>query len=307
MRIGVIDIGSNSIKLLIADKGSWIAVVYQMTWETRISDGLHKHARLSEEAMARGVFAVKRLLEEAHSYHPQKICIVATSAVRDAENRDTFVESIRDATGYELNVLTGEEEASYIAQGICTDPTLNGRSAFSVCDLGGGSLECINIEEHQIQQKISLNLGAVRLTEKFIKHAHGPVPKAEAKDIAAYVRKTIAASSFRFSTQGGTLVGTGGALNACRAIRAHWLGKDFKSVDALITLDFLKYLYSEIAHISLHDRVRIKELPPERADIMPTALLVLITLAEYAHVQGYTHSLHSLRFGIVAEMHTQTA
>lgn len=307
MRIGVIDIGSNSIKLLIADKGSTIAVVYQMTWETRISDGLHKHARLSEESMALGVLSVKRLLEEAHSYRPQKMCIVATSAIRDAENRDTFIEWIRDATGYELNVLTGEEEADYIAQGICTDPSLEGQETFSVCDLGGGSLECINFKNNQIEHRISLNLGAVRLAEQFIKDPNGPVTAQEASAIAAYLRQTLTESSFKFPAEVETLVGTGGALNACRSIRADWLGKTFKTVDSFISLDFLKYLYKEIAPIALRERVFIKELPPERADIMPAALLILINLAEYANVDGYTHSLHNLRFGIVAEMQTESA
>jgi len=306
MRIGVIDIGSNSIKLLIADKGSTIAVVYQMTWETRISDGLNKNARLSEESMALGVLAVKRLLEEAESYDPQKICIVATSAVRDAKNRDIFIDWIRDATGHELNVLTGKEEAAYIAQGICTDPNLERREKFSVCDLGGGSLECINIQTGKIQQKISLNLGAVRLAEKFLIDSNAPVTDQEAQAIIAHTRKTIKECAFKFPAQIGTLVGTGGALNACRSIRAQWLGKSFISVDPFISVDFLQYLYKEIAAVPLEQRALIKELPPERADIMPTALLVLMTLADCAKVDGFMHSLHNLRFGIVAEMHTQS-
>lgn len=307
MRIGVIDIGSNSIKLLIADTGSTLAVRYQLTWETRISESTkQEETLLSQEAMEAGVATVKKLMDEAKSYDPMKMCIVATSAVRDAKNRETFIGMIKEATGHDLTVLSGEEEAAYIAEGICTDPVVSNFTEFSMCDLGGGSLECIQMKKKKIQQKVSLQLGAVRLSTQFLSDPRGPISEEEKNAIISHVRNTLIESPFTFSKNNQAIAGTGGALNICRAIRAHWLGKTIQTIDPFISLEFLKYLYNEIAAVPIEDRIKVHELPEARADILPTALLVLITLAECANMEGYTHSFHNLRFGIAAQMHAES-
>ena len=171
--LAVVDIGSNSIKLLVAAPGPpggpELRVLFQETLETRISGGLGQdNSSLGEAGLAAGVQAVARLLEMAGPYAPTHRRFVATSAVRDAQNRADFAARILAATGAPLEILSGDDEALLIARGIRTDPALGGAQEFCLLDLGGGSLECIRYAAGKIEQAVSLQLGAVRLTEKFV-------------------------------------------------------------------------------------------------------------------------------------------
>lgn len=308
MRIGIIDIGSNTIKLLVAETGSPLAVNYQTTWETRIGGGIGQDgSELSLEAMDRGVEAVQALVKEAERYRPQYFYTVATSAVRDAANRDVFVEKIRLATGHDLNILSGDEEAAYIAWGLRMDAAFKDYREYCLADLGGGSLELIHINDGKVVEKTSLPLGAVRLQEKFVPNPARPLRASEINAITRAVSECLKQSSFTFPSGVKILAGTGGALSVARAIRAGWLGRSYDEVGNKLTLTFLRYLCLELASLSLEDRIRIQHLSETRADIMPTALLTLITLAETANASAFIHSMHNLRYGLAAKFLSEKA
>lgn len=303
MKLGIIDIGSNSIKLLVAETTSPLAVNYQTTWETRISHGLGgDNPRISDIAMEQGVDAVKALIEEAKRYQPITFYVVATSAVRDAENRDEFVDRIREGTGLELDILTGEQEAAYIGWGITTDPAVEKYDEFFLADLGGGSMELIHIKDKQIITKTSLPLGAVRLVEKCIPDPTLPMKASEMKRITRTVQDTIFRSGFKFPATSNVLAGTGGALTVAREIRAGWLSQSPNQVSNLLGLTYLRYLFLELASMHQFERSRLAHLPEARADIMPTALITLITVAEIANASGFVHSRHNLRYGLAASL-----
>ena len=302
MRIGVIDIGSNSIKLLVAETGSSLAALYQTTLETRISAGIGKDQPvLSQPAMKAATEAVVKLIGEAKRFTPESFAIVATSAVRDAVNRKDFIQRIENATGHRLRVLTGEEEAAYIGRAITTDPALSAYSAFTLCDLGGGSLEFIRLENGALTEKVSLQLGAVRLLERFVNDPTAPLPERTAARIADYVRQKITESGFSAIKGQKLLAATGGAVNVARAIRAGWLGRSYEETPSVITVNFLRYLSEELSASSLEERHLMPELPDARADIMPVAAIILLTVAELAGADRFAHSLHNLRYGIAAE------
>jgi len=303
MRIGVIDIGSNSIKLLVAETGSSLAIRYETTWETRIgttvasADG----PLLSSTAIRGACEAVQSLIREADDYHVEHFVIAATSAVRDAGNSDEFIAAIQAATGHRVRVLTGDEEAAYIGWGVASDPVLGQYPEFCLADLGGGSLELIHLRKGDVIAKTSLPLGAVRLSQQLLEDPHLPMRPTEMRRIVRRVRKTIEESGFQFPTDCKILAGTGGGLAVARAIRASWLGQDPTNADHSLSLTYLRFLYIELAAMSLEERIRIPVLGPQRADIMPTALIVLLTVAELSGAASYIFSDHNLRYGIVAK------
>ncbi len=308
--IAVVDIGSNSIKLLVAARGaddnSSLRVLFQEALETRISGGIGRDkSSLSEAGMIVGVGAVARLLEMARPYAPTRRVLVATSAVRDAANRAEFATRILTATGSPLEVLSGDDEALLIARGIQTDPALHGATEFCLTDLGGGSLECIRFTSGKITQAVSLPLGAVRLTEKFVPHAQAPFPDAARAAIEADTRRVLAVSGFHFRS-GGLLVGTGGAFTVARAILAHRRGFESKETwPAQMSRADLAALLEEIAPLDATGRAHIPKLTPERADILPAALTTILVLMDLAQVAGVVHSFHNLRFGIAARFFAQ--
>ncbi len=303
--LAVVDIGSNSLKLLVATprpaKGVELRVLFQEALETRISGGIGSdQSRLNETGMAAGITAIQRLLEMARPYAPTDTRIVATSAVRDAANRVEFSAKVQAATGVALEILTGDEEARLIARGIQTDPALGGAREFCIADLGGGSLECVRYESGKITQAVSLQLGAVRLTEKFVPDPRGPFAAPMRGAVAAETQRQLSASGFQFLS-GGLLVGTGGAFTVARAILAHSRGFVKRETwPAEMTRADLAGLLGQIAPLTLAERQKIPRLTPERADIMPAALTTILTLMDFAHVGRVLHSFNNLRFGVAA-------
>lgn len=301
--VAVIDIGSNSIKVLVASASPDGRIVARKlrTIEARISRGLSANEpRLGAEGMRRGVEAVRELAAEAAGFGPERIIAVATSAVRDAANGAEFCARLHDAAGVDVRILGGEEEASLIGRGLLCDPQLAGEHDFYVFDLGGGSLECLSFRDRKLGQVASLPLGCVRLTEKFVADPSAPIGADALAAVQAHSRRTIAAAGFSLANA-ALAVGTGGTLTSVRAMVAAQTGAGLDSVDPLLTVAQLRSLLSQIAPLPIDARRKIAGLPPGRADVFPAALATLITLAEMGGFEAYRHSLYNLRWGVAAE------
>lgn len=306
MKAAVVDIGSNSIKVLVARQSRYgrPEEVFSETIEARISAGISgKHPRLRAAGMDRGAAAIRKLLRMAAHYSPDKTLLVATSAVRDARNGAAFKRRVREATGQSIRVLTGDEEADLIGRGLACDPALARLRNFYVFDLGGGSLECLAFRDRSARQSASLQLGCVRLTEKFVADPARPLTLPEIKEIAMHVGRTVAASGFEFNLpRASVAVGSGGTLTTIRSIRAERDGVPFERTDPVIPVGEIHRLFDEIALRSLAARRRIPGLPPARADVFPAALATLISIASLGSFEGFRHSLYNLRWGLAARL-----
>lgn len=303
--VAVIDIGSNSIKSLIATRvgADGVVQVATETVEARISAGISQaEPKLSEAGMERGLEAIQTLLGGVAAYHPAQITLVATSAVRDARNGADFRARVRAATGHEIRILTGEEEANFIGRGLAADPALGGLRDFYVFDLGGGSLECLAFQAREIAQATSLQLGCVRLTEKFVADSSQPFFEPARREIDAYVRAAFARSGFAFSLPAdAAAVGTGGTVYTVRKILAERAGKAVDDTPPLITVAEIRELLDFLSPLSLEMRRQVPGLPSGRADVFPTALATLLAVADMGGLKTFRNSAYNLRFGIAAE------
>ena len=304
LSVAVIDIGSNSIKVLVAvrDAAGTLQALASRTIDARISAGISKSEPvLGEEGMARGLAAIQELLATAAPFAPAKTILVATSAVRDARNGGEFRTRVKTATGHEIRILAGDDEANLIGRGLTSDPALADFKDFYVFDLGGGSLECLLFRERRITQAVSLQLGCVRLTEKFIKNPAAPLQAAESTALALHVRDELKRSKFRFPVTAPAAVFAGGSMSTVRAIKAARHGMNFEDTPAIIGTDTLHHLLDEMAHLTLEERKAVPGLPAARADVFPAALITMLTVADYGHIDRFHHSLHNLRWGLAAE------
>lgn len=303
--VAVIDIGSNSIKLLVASPapGGGVTIVSTCTLDARISAGISQaEPRLSEAGMASGLEAIQTLLADAATHSPEATVLVATSAVRDARNGTEFRERVRTQTGHEIRILSGSEEAALIGRGLLCDPALSSLRDFYVFDLGGGSLECLSFRARKLEQALSLQLGCVRLTERFIADPSQPFNKATKHRITQHVREELIRSQFRFSLpREAAAVGTGGTIATMRWIFAAQRGVSFDQTDSYVPLIDLRRLLTRVSAMTLDERRTLPGLPPPRADIFPTALATLSELADVAAVPGFRHSLFNLRYGLAAD------
>lgn len=303
--VGVIDIGSNSIKLLVASrgKGGNLVSILQATDETRIGDGISKkEPRLSDAGMEAACHSVRRLKTEAESSGAGSIVIVATSAVRDAVNRNLFADRLKQTTGIELRILEGPEEAELIGLGIRCDPDLGSLTDFHVFDLGGGSLEAIKFRGGNIEQAVSLPLGCVRLTEKFIGNCEGAFGITERVRLEAHTREVMATSRYTFDLPAkAEAVVTGGTAAVARLIR-DTAGP--ASSSSVLSLKFLDDLLSTLGALPLSKRREFPGLPPERADVYPTALATLLVVLRLGNFDRCMQSFYNLRYGLAARLLT---
>lgn len=301
--VGVIDLGSNSIKLLVAslDKSGHIRPIFYKSEDTRIAQASGVMS-LSVEAIDAAVHSVHKLYTAMlNQFQPQAIQIVGTSAVRDAANKDLLCLKIKDLTGLPLRVLSGEEEALAIAQGVQLDPQLQSMPAFTVFDLGGGSLELMHLEQGSVCQALSLPLGAVRLMEDCVAHPDQALSSEEADAIAFRVKESVKNSNFNFlplshskSESIPPLIGTGGAMT----ILKNTLGDHPPFFKDLSLYD----LFIKVASADLSTRIHTYQIPPKRADIFPTALAIILTILQLSQNDRVYHSYYSLRFGIAYQL-----
>ncbi len=302
--VAVIDIGSNSIKVLVAQRqpDGLLVSLKGRTIDARISAGISKaEPRLTEDGMAGGLAAIEALLADAAPFNPTTTILVATSAVRDAVNGAEFRQRVLSATGHTIRILTGDEEANLIGRGLTCDPALATFHDFHVFDLGGGSLECLTFKNRAIAQGLSLRLGCVRLTERFVADSSAPFSADARVTIAAHTNDELARSGFRFDLPHAKAVFAGGSMTAVRLIRGAHDSQKLSETSPVIAVAELRALLEKLAPLTLQQRLDFPGMPAGRADVFPAALVTMLAIAEAGRIETFHHTLYNLRWGLAAE------
>ena len=282
MRRAVIDIGTNTVKLLVADvqEGKVMPVVSK-DQTTRLGEGVNKSKRLARTAIARTIKAVDGFLNEARRLGVQDVLALTTSAARDAVNRDEFLDGVRCKCGLGVQVITGEREAEFIFWGVSSDPEWSSQPIL-VLDVGGGSAEFIQGERGKIEQLQSLPLGAVRLTEQF-----GEDFVALTSFLCDTLRKSLAG----YDVRNRKLIGTGGTGTTVASIVCGMMDH------STISRDDLRALVDRLRAMTLAERKKVTGLPPERADIIVAGGAVFLVAMEVLEATELTVSVRNLRYG----------
>jgi exopolyphosphatase/guanosine-5'-triphosphate,3'-diphosphate pyrophosphatase len=206
-------------------------------------------------------------------------------------------------TGHRIRILSGTEEAAFIGRGLICDPTLRALRDFYVFDLGGGSLECLAFRERRVENAVSLQLGCVRLTERFVPVPAAPISTDAISQVKTHAAKILVSSGFNFALpRTASAVGTGGTMATARAILGERAGKTFEQTDARVSLTELRELLGALSAMTLDERREVRGLPSARADVFPVALATLVAVAEAGGLQCYYHSVYNLRYGLAAEL-----
>ena len=303
-RGAVVDIGSNTIKILVGEmNGDQLRILFDRTLECRISEGMYSSPpKFTEEAMKKASNGVAELLEFAQELSPERVEILATSAVRDAENREVFRAKIHANTGHRVTVLSGREEAAGIAMGVAQEPLLDPSQPYSITDLGGGSLEWIYCSSGEVEHMVSMDIGAVRLMNRFVKDPDAPLG-SEVKTMIKNHCHDIMASSLPERIEPHTNHwGTGGAFTISRLILATENQVSLVEQSPSLPLRELRRIEHELSALPLAQRQHFPGLPKSRADILPVALIVIQALAERLGEADFKHSFYNLRMGRLAKL-----
>lgn len=278
MRRAVIDIGTNTVKLLVADVRDgqvWPVITKDQT--TRLGEGVHARRQLSRPAIERTVAAITDYVADAREQGVTDVLALTTSATRGAENRAEFLAAVRERCGLDVQVITGEREAELIYHGVASDPVLAGRRLL-VMDVGGGSCEFIQGEAGKIERHQSLPVGAVRMMEKF---------GDDFPALAMFLRNTFREVLREYSAAGRQFIASGGA-NITLARIAHR--------NMLTTEEVLAWV-ARLNVLTVEQRRQVPGMPADRADIIVAGAAALAFALEALGVHEVTVSTRNLRYG----------
>ncbi len=302
-RIAAIDVGSNSVRLLVAeyDPASGLSIIDELKDHPRLAAGLASTGCLDDAAMNRAIQALGRMREVCQRRGVRRISAVATAAVRDAENGPWFVRRVRQELDIPLRIIDPDTEAALSYRSVSHHFRLAGERAL-VADIGGGSLELIGAVDGLVELTRSLPLGAVRLTE-----LHLPGDRADHKEIAdlrSHIRRQLKRAISGREWSGATIIGSGGTFTSLgRMVQARRGIAPGDSVHGVsITTAEVEQLLEWLTSRTLEQRRQVPGLNPERADIILAGLAVTAELLDRVRGRSITVSAFGLREGLLLEM-----
>ena len=298
-RIGIIDLGSNTTRMVIYEyeRDSYFRLEDEIREVVRLREGMGRTNVLRAAAIQRAVNAMRMFKELGDDLGVSEVIVAATSAVRDAINRDSFLARIKAETGWTLRLLSGKEEGRYGALGAINATCL--RDGF-VIDLGGGSAQIVEVREGIPGRAVSLPLGALRLTELFLS------PDKISPEQVAALQKFIGEQLqpldwFRFQP-GDQLVAIGGAIRNLGKIDQVRKRYPLSSIHGYrLDAAAISGMADRLWRDSLKKRRRVNGLRADRADIIPAAAIAYRALLQHSGFDEITISRPGLREGLFFE------
>jgi exopolyphosphatase/guanosine-5'-triphosphate,3'-diphosphate pyrophosphatase len=298
-QVAVVDLGSNSWRLVVFTyvRGAWWKRTDELHETVRIGAGLSASGRLSDEAMQRGLetLAVFARFSRANEIPPEDVHVVATSAIRDADNGERFLAEAESSTGLTIETLSAQDEARFGYVAAVNTTTLTDGV---VLDIGGGSMQLIHVADRRNREMVSFPLGAVRMTEQFLP-GDGPAKKKELARLRAHVAETLSGLDW-LASSGERLVGIGGAVRnlAAAAQEAQDGAIDLGVQGFVITPEALTELVGRLAALPGEERGSLPGIKPGRGDIILAAAVVLESVVALGRFAGIEATEAGLREGV---------
>jgi exopolyphosphatase / guanosine-5'-triphosphate,3'-diphosphate pyrophosphatase len=304
-RLAVIDLGSNSFRLVVFTAGEgWWKRTDEIYEPVRIGEGLVASGELGREPMARAMATLDVFAQFAHAsgLEPESIDAVATSAIRDAKNADAFLQSARERSRLPIRVLSREAEARYGYLAAVNSTTL---SDGCVLDLGGGSMQLVRVRDRLALQTGSWRVGTVRMSERFLP-ANGPAKRRQLDALREHVAAELAQAEWLGDAEaaggGGRLVGIGGTVRnlASAAQRAAGL-PTFGVQGMLLERDALDELVQRLAALPAAERASVPGVKPARADLILAGAVVVQGVLQAGGFESLEATEAGLREGVFFE------
>ncbi|MFF5305523.1 exopolyphosphatase [Streptomyces sp. NPDC013161] len=306
-RVAAVDCGTNSIRLLVADvdpaTGQLVDLDRRMTI-VRLGQGVDKTGRLAPEALERTFAACRDYAAIIKELGAERVRFVATSASRDASNRDDFVRGVLDILGVEPEVISGDEEAELSFTGATAE--LTGRDdlakPYLVVDIGGGSTEFV-VGDDAVRAARSVNIGCVRMTERHLVQ-DGKVTDPPTPDQITAMRADIeAALDLAEQTvplrEARTLVGLAGSVTTVSAIAQNLPEYDTEAIHhSRVSYDRVREITESLLRSTHAERAAIPSMHPGRVDVIGAGALVLLSIMERVGATEVVVSEHDILDGI---------
>ncbi|GAA2219932.1 Ppx/GppA phosphatase family protein [Streptomyces nogalater] len=306
-RVAAVDCGTNSIRLLVADAdpatGELTELDRRMTI-VRLGQGVDRTGRLAPEALERTFAACREYAGIIKEHGAERVRFVATSASRDAENREDFTRGVLDILGVEPEVITGDQEAEFSFTGATKE--LTGRTdlarPYLVVDIGGGSTEFV-VGDDRVRAARSVDIGCVRMTERHLVHGGEVSDPPTGEQIAAIRADVEAALDLAERTvplrEARTLVGLAGSVTTVSAIAQELPEYDSARIHhSRISRDRVREITEWLLRSTHAERAAVPSMHPGRVDVIGAGALVLLAIMERTGAEEVVVSEHDILDGI---------
>lgn len=300
-RISAIDIGSNSIRQIIADVSlsGQIRVVDELKAAPRLGAGLDRTGKLSAVAIQNALTALGRMAALARQLGAKRSHVVATSAVRDADNGKLFLDLVREETGLKVQIVNGDDEARLSFRSALAHFDLGvGRAV--IMDIGGGSLELVLSADGLIERLISLPLGAIRMSEEFLVKGTGA---KQMRKLRKYVRRELADHLSAKLWHGARIISSGGTFTNLAGIYLARAGMESARTihGTVVPRVDLEHIVNVLADMSPSERQGVPGLNAARSDIIVAGLAVAAEVLARLESRELEVSAYGIREGILLE------
>jgi len=295
-----VDIGSNSVRLKVARlQAGRLRPLHEDREVTRLGEGVFSSGFLTPDSMAETVKVLRRFHRTTQQIVIDNVRVVATSALRDARNSQAFLEWVRSATGWRVEIVSGVEEARLIHLGLVSGSRAD-RVPTLMIDLGGGSCELTISHRGHIRDAVSLPLGAVRLTNEFLRH--DPVRKGELKRLRGFVTREVNRIVHRIGTaRVRNVLATSGTAAALAAVASH-LRRGGNRARLVVSRADMNRIARRLSRLPVAERREIEGIGPRRAEIIVAGAVVYHELLDRLRLKGFRYSPLGLRDGVLAQM-----
>ncbi len=305
-----IDIGTNTFRLLIAKvlynskKNKYkIKELYSERITTRLGQGISENGLIKKSAINRGLSALKKFHDVISHYNVYETSAIATSALRDAKNKDEFLSTAKEKIGLEIKTISGIEEAKKTSAGMLIDITAP--ESVLMVDIGGGSTELIFARQRKPVLAHSLKLGVVYLADRYMKN--DPPLKEDLNQMDAIISMKIMSKVRTFTkllSKDTVLIGTAGTITTLAAMVQHLKKFDHSKVHNFkLGIKKIKNIFSVISTVTARERVKYHPFEPERLDIIVPGTFILLKLMETFGFKTVIVSNYGLREGVLLDLY----
>lgn len=300
-RVAVIDLGTNTFHLLIADIE--IAGKPKMIWQETIAVGLGEGGisknTICIEAFERGINALRIFKKLIEKYQAGRVMSAATSAIRSAANGKEFIEKIKAETGLNIQVIDGEREAELIYQGVRAAVPMEQNSL--IVDIGGGSVEFIICNQNRIFWSKSYPIGAARLMERF--HCSDPISDTAIGELNTYFDNSLTDLIEQIIIYRPRLmIGSAGSFETFAQLQDHNFKISFDQPEQEIDLGVFLQLSEEIIKSTHAEREKIAAIPAIRVDMIVVSTLLAKYIINRSGIDTLKLSTYSLKEGMLFEL-----
>ncbi|WP_430810660.1 MULTISPECIES: phosphatase [unclassified Carboxylicivirga] len=304
MRIAIIDLGTNTFNLLIAEQTeNSYTILLENKYPAKLGKGGINDKKIVPEAMERGLLALKTHLNTIAQYKVDKVVCMATAAIRSASNGQDFVERVKQELGLDIQVIDGQKEAELIFDGIKQVVPI-GEERVLILDIGGGSNEFIIANKDGVMWKHSFDLGVARLLDRF--QPSNPIKQEEIDAVEQYIKSELtllyeALSKFPCST----LIGSSGSFDTLAAMLAgvHHPHLDMEKVMTYrILIDSAQALHEQFLRSTTEERLNMKRLDSHRVDMIVLASIFINFIVNEFNIKEIWQCAFALKEGTIYQI-----